>query len=393
MKRELSEFPFLLMRRYSVRRSCNIYEFLLTQVSCFLMLHPVSSTTGVTGLTEKGSMNYIGVFFSSLLFLSFQMNFVKKILTPTILTFLVFADLVSSQEPDYFPMHIGDKWAYEFWTNGFPQGTHWANQVIEVTDTTIINQKKYFVFHDTIIDLFYNPGQIIRNTHYYRKSENGDVVKYSNRINEEQLYYTFEIDSLFMPYLYFGDLDPGNDWQITFVDTDQVISIPIGTFLNCFYYFFDLWSEGHVTPLGSRALAPGIGLVQENGEGDTNFFVGAYIDGKLIGDTTITSVQEKPSSITSSRPILFQNYPNPFNSTTRFPFFVPSFWAEPIQISIFDVLGRDILSFSTEKSVDGNLEFQWDGTDRSGIVVSSGVYFVRLMSSNFFQVVKVNFQK
>jgi hypothetical protein len=321
------------------------------------------------------------------------MNIVKKTLTPAILIFLVFADLVSSQEPDYFPMHIGDKWAYEFWTNGFPQGTHWANQVIEVTDTTIINQKKYFVFHDTIIDLFYNPGQIIRNTHYYRKSENGDVVKYSNRINEEQLYYTFEIDSLFMPYLYCGDLDRDKKWQITFFDTDQVITIPLGTFLNCFYYFFDVWIDGRIVPLGSRALAPDIGLVQENGEGDTNFLVGAYIAGKLIGDTTITSVQEKPSSIISSRPILFQNYPNPFNSTTRIPLFVPSFWTDPIQISIFDVLGREILSVTAGKLVAGSLEFDWNGTDRSGIVVSGGVYFVRLRSNNFFQVVKVNFQK
>jgi len=308
------------------------------------------------------------------------MNSAKKIPTPAILIILAIADLVYSQEPNYFPMHVGNKWAYEFWTNGFPQGTHWANQVIEVTDTIIINQKKYFVFHDTIIDLFYNPGQIIRSTHYYRKSDNGDVVKYSDRINDEQLYYTFQIDSLFRPYLFSGDLDRDKKWQITFVDTDQIISIPLGTFPNCFYYFFDLWSERHVTPLGSRALAPGIGLVQENGEGDTNFLVGAYIGGKLIGDTTITSIQEKSSSIIYLRPILFQNYPNPFNPTTMIAFNLN--FSDTASLIIYDVLGREVRRLiDNERFASGTHKIFWDGKTDSGQNVSTGAYYYRLLNN------------
>ncbi|MDZ7292506.1 MAG: hypothetical protein ONB44_22830 [candidate division KSB1 bacterium] len=102
-------------------------------------------------------------------------------------------------------MHIGDTWTYKLTTGVV--GRYWANQTIKITDTTVIQQKKYFVFEDKIYDLYYEPGKVYNNVHYYRKSVNGDIMKFSKLLNSEQLYYTFQHDSLYKPYLYCCEFD------------------------------------------------------------------------------------------------------------------------------------------------------------------------------------------
>jgi len=74
--------------------------------------------------------------------------------------------------------------------------------------------------------------------------------------------------------------------------------------------------------------------------------------------------------------VLYQNYPNPFNNTTVIPFQLstPAF----VRLSIFDVQGRLINTLRYEKLPPGDYTSFWDGTDRKGEPVSSGIYFYRL---------------
>jgi hypothetical protein len=73
--------------------------------------------------------------------------------------------------------------------------------------------------------------------------------------------------------------------------------------------------------------------------------------------------------------VLYQNYPNPFNSNTEIKFLLPikSDW----NLRIFDISGRKIRNFEGI-SAAGEVRIFWDGTDRAGQSVSSGVYFYRL---------------
>lgn len=73
---------------------------------------------------------------------------------------------------------------------------------------------------------------------------------------------------------------------------------------------------------------------------------------------------------------LDQNYPNPFNPRTLIAFSLP----EPgdVRLSIFDVLGQEVVVLVTGQQSAGRHEVMWDSRDSRGLRVSSGVYFYQL---------------
>jgi len=318
--------------------------------------------------------------------------YLKNGLPWALIIYLVFVNRLHAQaKPDYSPMHIGDTWTYKLTTGAV--GRHWANQIIKITDTTIIQQKKYFVFDDKIYDLYYEPGRVYNNVHHYRKSVNGDIMKFSKLLNDEQLYYTFQRDSLYKRYFYYGELGIDKKWEITYIDTNLTLRIPLGIFSKCYAYRFKVKhdSSNYALPLEIRYLAPNIGLLEVTADGDDNFLVGAYINGKLIGDTTRTSVKEVVRSNLPFHPVLFPNYPNPFNHTTHIAYYVPELWTNPIQISIFDISGRKIAVLLQEKFIRGYHEVLWNGKNKQGKEVSNGIYIIRLISGQFTKTIKMNY--
>lgn len=306
------------------------------------------------------------------------MKYLSIFCSMTLLLPQLFAPTLFAQKPDYFPMHVGDKWTYELWTGGgYPNGFQWGIRIIEVTDTTTINSKNYFVFEEQTIDLFYNPGEHTKRTHYYRKSDNGDVMKFSKRVNNEQLYYTFQKDSLKKPFLFCSDILEPHKWQITFIDTSQVIGIPLGFFLNSYEYFFNIWVDStNILPFLVKDLAPNIGVIEDAGEGDDNFLSGAFINGELIGDTTVTAVEIVQQTQVPLEPYLFQNYPNPFNPTTAIHFDLPQ--RANVSLKIYNLLGEEIRTLVSGSENAGFHTVSWDGLDDLGNQVSSGVYIYRL---------------
>lgn len=105
---------------------------------------------------------------------------------------------------------------------------------------------------------------------------------------------------------------------------------------------------------------------------------------------------------------LEQNYPNPFNPTTRIPFVLDESLFETsdsavVSVRIFNVLqqlvaiptaldhpdgsGRpvDRLAYRTP----GRKEAYWDGIDRSGRQVASGIYYLQLIVNGESQLRKM----
>ncbi len=82
-----------------------------------------------------------------------------------------------------------------------------------------------------------------------------------------------------------------------------------------------------------------------------------------------------PHSIT-----LHQNYPNPFNPTTRLDFVIES--PEQISLEIVNVLGQNIRTLANQRFAAGRHTIEWDGKNREGNLVSSGVYFSVLKSGD-----------
>lgn len=78
---------------------------------------------------------------------------------------------------------------------------------------------------------------------------------------------------------------------------------------------------------------------------------------------------------------LYQNYPNPFNPETKIRFDVPSVRAyrnTPLQINVFDILGREVTTLVNEQLKPGSYEITWNASN-----YSSGVYFYRITSGEF----------
>jgi hypothetical protein len=75
---------------------------------------------------------------------------------------------------------------------------------------------------------------------------------------------------------------------------------------------------------------------------------------------------------------LCQNYPNPFNPSTTISFELPL--STEVRLSVFDMLGREVLVLVNEGRNAGVHEVKCDG---SGL--ASGVYFYKIQAGDFVQ--------
>jgi len=102
-------------------------------------------------------------------------------------------------------------------------------------------------------------------------------------------------------------------------------------------------------------------------------------------------------ALTPKKTMLLPNYPNPFKSETRIPFELEDALFEegkPVMVSIriYNILsqfvaaplalghrgGEGLPLLQLEYTAPGRYEAHWDGRDRHGKQVASGVYFVQL---------------
>jgi hypothetical protein len=74
------------------------------------------------------------------------------------------------------------------------------------------------------------------------------------------------------------------------------------------------------------------------------------------------------------------NHPNPFNPSTSIQFSVPE--AGQTRLIIYDARGKLVKVLADEPMVAGTHDRFWDGRNRSGELVGTGVYFARLEQSN-----------
>jgi len=88
---------------------------------------------------------------------------------------------------------------------------------------------------------------------------------------------------------------------------------------------------------------------------------------------------------------LNQNYPNPFNPSTSISFDIGT--SNDIELSIYDVNGREINNLFSGFLDAGNHNFVWDGKNNLGSKVSSGTYIYRLRSKNNIVSKKMIFMK
>ena len=108
----------------------------------------------------------------------------------------------------------------------------------------------------------------------------------------------------------------------------------------------------------------------------------------FIGSTNIqglTSLAFAPGTHFSSAPVsyaLYQNYPNPFNGGTTFEFDVP--YTSNINLTVFDILGRKIITLLNSSFGPGSYKYQWFEPN-----LPSGIYFYKLKTETYSSIKKL----
>lgn len=105
----------------------------------------------------------------------------------------------------------------------------------------------------------------------------------------------------------------------------------------------------------------------------------------------IISARPQPPDHLPGRFVLHLNYPNPFNPETNIKFVVPNIspGGEKIDLSIYDVFGKKVITLARGAHTPGEYRVKWYGKDESGRAMPSGIYYYRLSSRNYSETQKL----
>jgi hypothetical protein len=190
-------------------------------------------------------------------------------------------------------------------------------------------------------------------------------------------------------------------WQIPFASTGNIISLAIQnnssveaknvsvTFNNVPL----LPSAPSSRWLKFKSTTVLIKSIAANASGDAEFVFSVDKKAPVGKDTTLTAtittsdgqVWTKGIKIAVAAPKeykLYNNYPNPFNPSTKIAFELPK--ASRVKLIIYDIVGREVAQVADADYPAGYTELTWNGLNSHGTMVSSGVYFYRLVVSSAF---------
>ncbi|MEG8945931.1 DUF362 domain-containing protein [Rosettibacter firmus] len=108
----------------------------------------------------------------------------------------------------------------------------------------------------------------------------------------------------------------------------------------------------------------------------------------IVGDgkDLITSLKEEVNISLPDEYQLMQNFPNPFNPSTRIGFYIPK--NEFVDLRVYDITGREIKKIINKEISAGYHEIVFDADN-----LSSGIYFYRITTQNFYDAKKMILQK
>ena len=201
--------------------------------------------------------------------------------------------------------------------------------------------------------------------------------------------YSFTVDSGWVSLFVAGAADEdrtGNDYSDA-EDDDlmvQLDSLSFGWQTDTSLYGNQLFGEGKTLliqrwlPAGTHQL-----LLWSNGT-PTKTSVLVYASSRP--DSTPLGINSNGQPIQRAF-LLKPNYPNPFNQSTRLEWEL--FRAQRVYLRIVDIQGRELRVLINGRLPAGRHVLEWDGTDRLGNALPSGLYFAVLSAGTQQQIQKV----
>jgi hypothetical protein len=224
----------------------------------------------------------------------------------------------------------------------------WLYGFVEVFDDDVSNSKQRFQIADGI-ELYFQHNDA---AHHIVFPHSGLPIVESSTIKAESIQYGFQI----------GD---HSTWFLEF-------AIPL--------------SEIHVSPAVGESFRFEI-LQNDSDHGDFEHTAYWWSNHSDKNDPATLGVVKLSDPVISkavddfARPVenfqLYQNYPNPFNPTTTIRYFTHQ--NEFITLSVFNMLGQEVVTLVNENQAAGLHSVVWDGRDSNGIRVGSGLYVCQLV--------------
>jgi hypothetical protein len=108
----------------------------------------------------------------------------------------------------------------------------------------------------------------------------------------------------------------------------------------------------------------------------TRALAGTIVDQAGLSTSVGIDDPDVPAVLADDRAWLGHPIPNPFNPRTRFEYAIPR--EGHVSLRIYDARGRIVRTLVEAVLPAGRDDVVWDGTDRTGRAVASGLYFSRL---------------
>jgi hypothetical protein len=147
------------------------------------------------------------------------------------------------------------------------------------------------------------------------------------------------------------------------------------------YYKFDELEDFGIDTDGSDDVRD---FSTNENHGDTRGGISLISSGGFI----ITGIEEMDTKKLLGY-TLKQNYPNPFNPITTIEYRISQ--ATRVEIKIYNIMGQEINTLVNKIQSIGNHKVLWDGRDKSGQKVSSGIYLYHLKTGLYNQTQKMIF--
>jgi flagellar hook assembly protein FlgD len=117
-----------------------------------------------------------------------------------------------------------------------------------------------------------------------------------------------------------------------------------------------------------------------------------YVFRSDLGETSDQIyVGAKLAAPTVSEFSVAQNYPNPFNLETQFSLSLPA--ESQVSFVVYNVAGQKVKTLVDNQMSAGTHTITWDGTNESGNVVSSGIYFYKVVAGDIVTTKKMILMK
>ncbi len=165
------------------------------------------------------------------------------------------------------------------------------------------------------------------------------------------------------------------------LSNDGELIVLTGVFSDtlCFIEYNDAggWPE---TPDGDgNSLVP-VELNPTNDQNSAEFWRASYYAGGSPGEDDLLISPVTAELLPDTEFTLHQNYPNPFSEITYILYELPV--DAQVELSVYNIIGQHMVTLISEQQYSGKYQAAWDGTDKYGQPVNSGIYIYQLQVKN-----------